>query len=117
MGFNVKIIGGDQKAVTSGAGKELVASARPARFYSATVYNSSGGTVYLQLHDAAAAPADGVAPLMVMAVTAQQTQAFDFQDGLPMGTGIYLCLSSTDVTKTLVAANSGIILATLRITS
>lgn len=114
--FNVKVIGADATKNSLAVAADLVVATGPSRLYSVTLYNSSAGTVYLQVHDAAAAPADGAVPKLVVAVPAGQTGAFDWQDGKICGTGIYLCASTTDTTKTLAGA-VGIFDCTYRRTS
>ena len=112
--FNVKVIGADDDANSAGAAKSLQAVAASARLYTVTAYNSTSGTLYLQAHDAASAPADGAAPKLVVPIFATTSGGFGFADGTIFRNGIYLCWSSTDVTKTIVTANSGIIDASFR---
>jgi hypothetical protein len=112
--FNVKVIGADGSANSGAVAKDLQATTGPARLYSAVVYNSTAGTLYFQLHDAAAVPADSTVPKLVVAVATKQAAFFDFSDGVQFGAGIYMCLSSTDTTKTLVGSTSGIFNATFR---
>jgi hypothetical protein len=76
------------------------------RAFNVSAYNS-GPAQFLQLHDAASAPADGVAPAMIFALPAQSSVYFDFGGvGLPFSNGIYICNSSTGPTKTLGGVNS-----------
>jgi hypothetical protein len=109
--FNVKLIGGDSVANSAGSVKELQAVVGPVRLFSVTAYNASAGTLNLQVHDASAAPADGAAPIMTVPVPTKQVAALDWESGRPMVNGVYICwsTSASDVTKTLVAANSGLL--------
>lgn len=103
MGFNVKVIGADQvdnaKALVS---SRLIAGA--CRFYSVTVFNT-GPDQYIQLFDSAAAAAGGSVPLMQVKVPADTLGYIDYQDGRPMGAGIFIGNSTTSGTYTAGAAN------------
>lgn len=111
---NVKVIGADDSSTTDGAQKELLVAAAAARLFTVTAYNSTAGTLYLQAHDSASAPANDAKPKLVTPVFANLSGGFNFGDGTIFRKGIYLCWSSTDVTKTLVGSVSGIIDATFR---
>ena len=112
--FNPKVIGADQKNTTSGSAKSLAVVTSPARLYSVTAYNGSGGTLYLQVFDSSTVPADCGSPIYVVQIASQVTGGFDWQDGIPMTAGVYVCWSTTDTTKTIVGANAGPIAATFR---
>lgn len=69
-------------------------------------YNSLAGTQFIQLHDAAALPADAVVPLIVIAVAASAPWQIDLYGLiLPFQNGIVICNSTTAATKTIGAAN------------
>jgi hypothetical protein len=71
-----------------------------------SVYNSKASSQYIQLHDAAALPADTTVPAMVWAIPAKSTLTVSFGEvGRPCLTGIVICNSSTDATKTLGSAD------------
>jgi hypothetical protein len=71
-----------------------------------TVFNDSASAQFVQVHDAAAVPAEGAVPMIIIPVPSKKTVAFDAGIfGLPMTSGIVLCNSSTGATKTLGAAN------------
>jgi len=64
-------------------------------------YNS-GPAQFIQLHDAATLPANGVAPAAVFTVPALGNFSLDFPvTGCPFTTGIVVCNSSTGPTKTI----------------
>lgn len=81
--------------------KSLVIKASAGRLYSLQGYNS-GVAQFYQLHDAAALPADGAAPVCIIFVPAASNFSFDWgMVGRPFTTGIVICNSSTGPTKTL----------------
>jgi hypothetical protein len=65
-------------------------------------YNSKGSAQFIQLHDAAALPADNAVPVFVMTVAtvANFTVTLPIA-GLKFATGIVVCNSSTGPTKTI----------------
>ena len=101
------IRGADDYYASSAVEASAVASADPAYLYSALIYNNNASTRYFQLFDSATVPADSTVPILTVAVPAGSTGAFDFGDaGIPFFSGIAVCNSSTDVTKTVGAADS-----------
>lgn len=91
------------------AGKvaSLVVSDSPAILYSITVYNSNVGSQYIQIHNAATLPADGVTPEFPptkLATGETKTIVFGIS-GRRFKNGIVVCNSSTDSTKTIGAAD------------
>nr|WP_294577590.1 hypothetical protein [uncultured Rhodopila sp.] len=115
--FNVKIIGADATTNSAGLAADLVVVAGPAKLFVVSVFNNSAGTLYLQAHDATAAPADGTAPKLCTPVFTSNSGGFGFVDGAIFKAGIYLCFSSTAATKTVAAGTPGLIDATYRRTS
>lgn len=60
-------------------------------------YNSSGGTLYLMLFNAASVPANGEIPALIKPVATKQTADFDFgTDLLKFDAGLVAVLSTTD---------------------
>ncbi len=114
MFANVRVIGADESATTDGAQKELLAVDQKAKLFTVTAYNSTVNTLYLQVHDSVAAAAEGAKPKLVTTAFPGTAGGFNFSDGAIFANGIYLCWSTTAVTKTLVAAVSGIVDATYR---
>ena len=71
-----------------------------------TVYNNNVAAQWVQLHDRASTPADTTVPAVVFEVAAQSTRGVEFGSfGRRFANGIYICNSTTDVTKTLGAAD------------
>lgn len=72
-----------------------------------TIYNSASIDQFYQLHDAAALPANGAAPVLPIKVPAGASMALDFGSvGRSFANGIVVCNSSTGPTKTIGAADS-----------
>jgi len=106
---------GDATSVKERFGSENL-SIRPEKLLDVLAYNSTGSTLYLQVHElapttAASAPADTAVPKF----------SFPVQAGLggTLGrsvdmSGIYCCWSTTDLTKTLVGSESGSIVIVLK---
>lgn len=70
-----------------------------------TGYNAGPGQ-FIQIHDAAALPADGTAPAVILFVAANSNFSVDFGDrGRAMANGAVVCNSSTGPTKTIGSAN------------
>lgn len=68
-------------------------------------YNS-GPAQFIQIHDAAAPPGNGAAPLHIAAIAAADNFFVIIPNtGLPCGVGIVACNSTTGPTKTIGAAD------------
>lgn len=82
-----------------------VVKAAPGVLYAIEGYNS-GAAQFLQIHDAAALPADTAVPLLTLAIAATSNFSLNLGTfGLACRTGIVICNSSTGPTKTIGAAN------------
>ena len=73
-------------------------------------HNSSASAQFIQIHDAAALPADAAVPVHFIKVDAAKDFDINFSDlpngvGMPMKTGIVVCNSSTGPTKAIGAAD------------
>jgi hypothetical protein len=68
--------------------------------------NTGGSTVYCQIFDSATVPADTATPVVVFAVPATSTASYDTAQGLTLGTGFSVCISSTAHTKTVGSAEA-----------
>jgi hypothetical protein len=105
---NVHINGGDtiyNSVVTANA---LEASAvvvtKPAILYTVFVTNT-GPDQYLQFFDAVALPANGAKPLICIQMIGGYAGVLDVPVGRPFSTGIVVCNSTTQATKTIGAAD------------
>lgn len=83
----------------------LVVKAAAGILYGVTGYNSKGTPQFLQIHDAAALPADTAVPKIVISVPASSSFALEFGMGRGFANGIVICNSSTGPTKTIGAAD------------
>lgn len=83
-----------------GSSSSLTAKATAGRVYQAYVANESGGALFFQLHNTAAAPGGGAAPYMTpFRVPAQQSLFLDFgPNGHYFDVGITMASSSTFAT-------------------
>jgi hypothetical protein len=116
MAHNVRVCGADKKAVGGGLGTPalvnqlslVLATVAPGggkiRLFALQGYNS-GPNQNIQLFDLAAMPANGVVPEINVPVPAGQYFYEEFGDGIPYFAGLQICNSTTDVTKTIGAAN------------
>ena len=77
-----------------------------------SVVNLTGGTLFLQLHDAAALPADGAVPARVWEVGAGQTYEWDEPDGRHCTNGAVLAMSTTQGTLTVTVTPDALLDAT-----
>jgi hypothetical protein len=102
-------IRGADAAANSGAAASKQVSVVAGRLYSVSAYNGSGGNLFLQVHDKASVPADTSVPLLVQPVPNGTNGYFEFTNGRPFSNGIYVCFSTTDVTKTLSGSTSVIL--------
>jgi hypothetical protein len=70
--------------------------------YGFTVYNTKASSQFLNVFDANAIPADASVPLFSFALAANAGVGFGFTPrGRQFQTGLVLCNSSTDATKTI----------------
>lgn len=94
------------KALSSAAlAASLVLRNSPGTLIHLSGYNS-GGDQFIQIHDAAALPANGAVPFRVFKVFAASNFSFEVPlTGEFYGTGIVVCNSSTAPTKTIGAAD------------
>ena len=94
------------RAASTAYATNLVAKASYGVLHSVHGYNSKASAQFIQIHDAAALPADAAVPIFTMTVPASSNFTIDFgMFGIPMNTGIVLCNSSTGPTKTIGSAD------------
>ncbi len=90
---------------TTAYAASLVVAASPARLVAVWGYNS-GGAQFLQIHDSTTLPANAAVPKVAFAIAATSNFYFDVPlTGIDFGTGIVVCNSSTEQTKTIGSAN------------
>ena len=101
-------------SIPPGTQDELLVVTAKAKLFTVSAYNSTAGTLYLQAHDVAAEPLEGIVPRLVTPVFAGTSGGFNFTNGTLFRNGIYLCWSSTPVSKTknVTAEGSGLVDAT-----
>lgn len=91
---------------TAGLANALLAKDAKGVLFQIQGYNSLAGTQFLQVHDAASAPADTAVPVLVIALAASAPFSLQFTIApCEFQNGIYICNSTTGPTKTLGAAN------------
>ena len=74
--------------------------------YGFTVYSTKGSAQFINVFDANTLPADTAVPLFSLAVAANNSVGVFYGDnGRRFKTGLVLCNSSTDATKTLASAD------------
>lgn len=84
----------------------LIVKAAKGRLYRISGYNSKASAQFIQLHDAAALPAEAAVPVVVITVPATSNFSIDFGErGRSFATGIVACNSSTGPTKTIGSAD------------
>lgn len=83
-----------------------IAKATAGVLYGVWGYNSKGSAQFIQLHDAAALPADAAVPEIVITVPTVANFYLDFGVyGRQFTSGIIICNSSTGPTKTIGSAD------------
>jgi hypothetical protein len=74
--------------------------------YGFTAYNTKASAQFLNCFDASTLPANAAVPLFSFALAANSGVGFGFQpNGRQFQTGLVLCNSSTDATKTIGSAD------------
>lgn len=91
---------------TANAASLVAASNGPVYLCGLTGYNANTSTQFIQIHDAASLPADTAVPKIVFEVQASSKFALDYGSSpRKFTTGIVICNSSTQATKTIGSAN------------
>lgn len=81
------------------------ASSLHLRCFDIVGFNNSASDQYIQVHDAAALPADSAVPLVTLLAPAGYQFAVSWTAGRLFANGICVCNSSTAATKTIGSAN------------
>lgn len=93
-------------ATQAAAATSLVIKATPGTLFGLSGYNAKASAQFIQLHDAAALPADTAVPVFAMTVPAGSNFSVDFGAfGMYFTTGIVVSNSSTVATKTIGSAD------------
>jgi hypothetical protein len=91
---------------SAAAAASLVAKTAPGLALFVTGYNSKASAQFIQLHDAAALPADTAVPIAVITVPASSNFQLPLPaTGLDCVNGVVVCNSSTLATKTIGSAD------------
>lgn len=77
----------------------------PGYLYGMTVTNTSASSQYLLLFDATAVPADGAIPILAKSLAANDATGFAWLPARTFLTGLVVCNSSTNTSKTIGSAN------------
>lgn len=108
--------GADASINSLALAKLLVIRAAACRVYDVVASSTSASKIYLQLHDAAAVPANGAVPLAFAEMDGTSTQkltgTLSWAGGRQMKLGAVVVISSTAATLTIALANEVIIDAT-----
>lgn len=89
---------------TSAAAASLVVRNSAGTLLRIIGYNA-GGAQFIQVHDAAALPADTAVPAISIAAAATSNFTIEIPEGVSFANGIVVCNSSTVATKTIGAAD------------
>jgi hypothetical protein len=99
-------VGTTKNATTAAYAASLVVKAKSGVLYGFSGYNSKASAQFVQVHDAAALPADAAVPKLLVTVPASSNFSVDLGlRGRFFANGIVICNSSTGPTKTIGAAD------------
>lgn len=90
---------------TSANAASLVIKASAGRLIEIRGYNAKASAQFIQVHDAASLPADTAVPEETFTVAASSNFTISFSEDKSFTTGIVVCNSSTEATKTIGSAD------------
>jgi hypothetical protein len=99
---------GAKPVSSSGGVTSFQLKATPGRMHWLFLFNNNAAVRYAQLFDSLALPADGASPLFLqsMAPSGSVPKELAFPpDGFVFTNGLWICISTTALTKTLAAAD------------
>lgn len=100
------LTGAPVNATTTANAASLVVKATAGLLYGLTGYNAKTSAQFIQIHDAASLPADTAVPKVVFSVPASSNFSLDYGEyAKSFTTGIVICNSSTEATKTIGSAD------------
>lgn len=85
--------------------KSAVVKTGPGILYGVTVTSTLASAQYFLLFDATTLPADGAIPILAKSIPANDAVGFSWLPGRTFLSGIIVCNSTTNTSKTLGAAN------------
>lgn len=113
--FNPRITAGTRRYPVAANSAQAAASSASVATAPGTVYELFGYSTiaqYIQIHDAASLPANGVNCLVQVSVAADSWWSFSFgAGGLRFFNGLQVCNSTTSISKTLGAADTQFVAA------
>ncbi len=109
MSWNPRIKAGDRRDPTAANSAQAARASAVVATTAGTVHHCFGYSTiaqYIQIHDAAALPANGTNCLVQVKTAADSWWSFDFgEGGMRFFNGFVVCNSTTSISKTLGAAD------------
>jgi hypothetical protein len=90
---------------TAALASSKVIKASAGTLYHVVVSNTKASAQFCQIFDSATLPSEAAVPLVSFKLPAGDARSYDVQDGMPFTSGIVVCNSSTQATKTIGSAD------------
>jgi hypothetical protein len=91
---------------SAAAEASAVVKSSSGRIYMLVGHSTSGSDQWIQVHNTTSLPANGAVPVISFKATAGKNFSFSIPEpGIPLNTGIVVCNSSTQLTKTIGSAD------------